>query len=60
MHLLLYSNDGEFSFNRDLVGNDTIPLYTILSHTWEVDAKEVIFEDITKGTSKDKSSSKKI
>jgi len=60
MRLLLRSNTGEFSLTKDLVGDDTIPPYAILSHTWGADANEVTFEDLTNGTSKDKSGYKKI
>jgi hypothetical protein len=41
MRLLLRSDTGEFSLTKDLVGDDTIPLYAILSHTWGADAEEV-------------------
>jgi hypothetical protein len=60
MRLLLRSNTGEFSLTKDLVGNDTIPPYAILSHTWGVDAEEVTFEDMTNGTGKDKPGYEKI
>ena len=60
MRLLLCSDTGEFSFNKDLVGDDTIPPYAILSHTWGADAEEVTFEDITNGTGKDKPGYEKI
>jgi hypothetical protein len=60
MRLLLCSDTGEFSFYKDLVGDDTIPPYAILSHTWGADAEEVTFEDITNGTGKDKPGYEKI
>ena len=60
MRLLLCSDTGEFSFNKYLVGDDTIPPYAILSHTWGADAEEATFEDITNGTGKDKPGYEKI
>jgi len=49
---LLQRNDaGEFSLTRDLVGDDTIPPYAILSHTWDED-EEVTLADILDGTGK--------
>jgi hypothetical protein len=54
-----YSTD-EFSLTKDLVGDDKIPPYTILSHTWGADIEEVTFEDLMNGTSKDKAGYKKI
>jgi len=52
MRLLLCSNNGEISLTKDLVGDDTIPSYAILSHTWGADTEEVTFEDVTNGTGK--------
>ncbi|RFU28189.1 hypothetical protein B7463_g8127, partial [Scytalidium lignicola] len=60
MRLLQRSNTGEFSLTKDLVGDDIIPPYAILSHTWGVDAEEVTFEDLTSGTGKDKLGYEKI
>ena len=60
MRLLLRSNTGEFSLTKDLVGDDTIPPYAILSHTWGADTKEVTFEDLINGTGKDKPGYEKI
>ena len=60
MRLLLRSDTGEFSLTKDLVGNDTIPPYAILSHTWGADADEVTFEDLTNGTGKNKPGYEKI
>ena len=48
------SADATFSLTADLVGEDTIHPYAILSHTWGADAEEVTFEDLTNGTGKDK------
>jgi NACHT domain/Heterokaryon incompatibility protein (HET) len=60
MRLLRRSNTGELSFSKNFVGKDTIPPYAILSHTWGADAEEVTFEDLTKGTGKDKPGYEKI
>lgn len=60
MRLLLLNDSGEINITRDLVGDDTIPPYAILSHTWGADSEEVTFEDITNGTGKDKAGYKKI
>jgi hypothetical protein len=60
MYLLLFNNTGEFSFNKNLVGDDTISLYMILSYTWGADAKEVTFKDITNSIGKDKPNYEKI
>lgn len=60
MRLLLLSETGEFSLTGDLVGDDTIPPYAILSHRWGPDTEEVTFEDITNGTGKDKPGFEKV
>ncbi|KAI9778246.1 MAG: hypothetical protein M1839_008270 [Geoglossum umbratile] len=59
MRLLLRSNTGEFSLTKDLVGNDVIPPYAILSHTWK-EGQEVTFKDLMEGTSKNKTGYDKI
>src|ERR1700733_4048212 len=59
MRLLRRSNTSEFSLTKDLVGDDIIPPYAILSHTWGADT-EVTFEDLTNGTGKDKPGYEKI
>ena len=60
MRLLQISANGDFSLTKDLIGNDTIPPYAILSHTWGADADEVTFEDIKQGTGQNKSGYNKI
>jgi hypothetical protein len=60
MRLLHHSGSGEFSFTKDLVGDDRIPPYAILSHTWGSDTDEVTFEDVTNGTGKHKPGYEKI
>ena len=59
MRLLRRSNTAELGLTNDLVGDDTIPPYAILSHTWEADTEEVTFEDLTNGTGKNKPSYEK-
>jgi len=54
MRLLRCSSSGEFGLTKDLVEDDTIPPYAILSHTWGPDTEEVTFEDMTNGTGKNK------
>jgi hypothetical protein len=60
MRLLQHCDSGEFSFTKDLVGDDKIPPYAILSHTWGSDTDEVTFEDLANGTGKDKAGYEKI
>jgi hypothetical protein len=60
MRLLLRSETGKFSFTKEFAGNDVIPRYAILSHTWGADDEEVTFEDLTKGTGENKHGYKKI
>jgi hypothetical protein len=60
MRLLLRSETGEFSLTEDLVGNDPIPPYAILSHTWLADTEEPTFEDLTNGTGEKKLGYEKI
>lgn len=50
MRLLRRDEDGRFSFTKDLIGDDPIPPYAILSHTWGKDDEEVTFEDMANGT----------
>jgi hypothetical protein len=54
MRLLQRHDTGGFSLTKDLVENDTIPLYAILSHTWD-NGQEVTFEDLEKCTGGGKS-----
>jgi hypothetical protein len=60
MRLLICSETGKFSFTKDLVGDDLIPPYAILSHLWGPDNEEVTFEDITNGTGEKKLGYEKI
>ncbi|KAF2626715.1 beta transducin-like protein HET-E4s [Macroventuria anomochaeta] len=61
MRLLQYREDGELSVTADVVDEDAIPPYAILSHTWsENEAEEVTFEDLAKNASKGKPGYKKI
>jgi hypothetical protein len=54
MRLLQRLDTGAFSLTEDLLGDDTIPLYAILSHTW-VDGQEVTYQDLEAGTGGGKS-----
>jgi ankyrin repeat protein len=58
MRLLQRCDTGELVLTQ--FGDDGIPPYAILSHTWGADAEEVTFEDLTNGTGKDKPGYKKI
>jgi len=60
MRLLLRSETGKFSFTKQLAGDDVIPHYAILSHTWGPDDEEVTFEDLAKGTGENKYGYRKI
>jgi hypothetical protein len=52
MRLLRHCDTGDFSLTQ--FGDEDIPPYAILSHTWGADTEEVTFEDLTNGTGKDK------
>jgi hypothetical protein len=54
MRLLQRHDTGEIRLTGDLVGDDIIPPYAILSHTWVKD-QEVTLQDLEGGTGKDKS-----
>jgi hypothetical protein len=60
MRLLRRCDAGECSLTEHLRGEDTIPPYAILSHTWGADPDEVTFEDMTNATGKDKAGYEKI
>jgi len=53
MRLLERNSAGEFNLTKDFVGDDEVPPYAILSHTWR-DGGEVTFEDLINDTGKDK------
>ncbi|PVH94224.1 HET-domain-containing protein [Periconia macrospinosa] len=59
MRLLRRCDAGEFSLTEDLIGDDSIPPYAILSHTWQ-EGEEVTFKDLTDGTGQDKNGYNKI
>jgi hypothetical protein len=59
MRLLFCSDNGEYGLTKDLVGDDPIPPYAILSHTWN-EGQEVTFEDLMHGTGKSKTGYNKI
>ncbi|KAF2647145.1 HET-domain-containing protein, partial [Lophiostoma macrostomum CBS 122681] len=59
MRLLLRSNTGKFSLTKEFVGDDIIPPYAILSHTWK-EGEEVTFKDLTDGTGQKRAGYEKI
>jgi WD40 repeat protein len=59
MRLLYYTSGGELSWTDDLVGDDNIPPYAILSHTWD-EGQEVTFDDLKKNLGRDKTGYSKI
>ena len=60
MRLLTYSDNGKLSITADLVDEDIMPPYAILSHTWGLEADEVTFNDLASNAGKDKPGYKKI
>jgi hypothetical protein len=60
MRLLQHDEAGNVSLTNDMVGDDPIPPYAILSHTWGPDHEEVTFRDITNYTGEDKAGYGKI
>lgn len=58
MRLLERSDTGAFCLVQ--VNDNDIPPYAILSHTWGATIEEVTFEDVIKGTGKDKPGFQKI
>jgi hypothetical protein len=60
MRLLFRGDNDEYTLTKDLVSNDLIPPYAILSHTWLADAEEPTFKDLTNGTGKNKLGYEKI
>ncbi|KAL1597266.1 hypothetical protein SLS60_008850 [Paraconiothyrium brasiliense] len=59
MRLLQCNDNGEFTFTKDLIGDEVVPPYAILSHTWK-DGEEVTFHELKNGTGKGKTGYKKI
>ena len=59
MRLLERNSAGEFSLTEDIVDDNEIPPYAILSHTWK-EGEEVSFQELIDGTSKGKPSYEKI
>ncbi|EMR91224.1 putative beta transducin-like protein [Botrytis cinerea BcDW1] len=60
MRLLQYSETGRFTLTKDFIGDDQIPPYAILSHTWGPSDEEVTFQDIVNGTGEIKPGYEKI
>src|SRR5438128_1339550 len=60
MRLLKVASTGSFSLTEDLPDNEGLR-YAILSHTWHQDnSKEVTYEDLIKGTYRQRVGYKKI
>jgi len=58
MRLLHANDDGSFSLTS-FTGNN-IPIYAILSHTWEADEHEFVFQDQKDGTGRNKRGYRKV
>ncbi|KAF2260607.1 HET-domain-containing protein [Lojkania enalia] len=59
MRLLEFTSGNSLVLTKDFIGDDKIPPYAILSHTWE-DGQEVDFTDVRGGTGQDKTGYNKI
>jgi hypothetical protein len=59
MRLLARTSTGQFSFTKDHIGDDRIPPYAILSHTWQHD-QEVTNTDVLNDSGKHKAGWDKI
>ncbi len=59
MRLLKCNSAGEFSLTEDIVDDEKIPPYAILSHTWK-EGEEVAFQELIDGTGKVKPGYEKI
>ncbi|KAK7179092.1 hypothetical protein DPSP01_014134 [Paraphaeosphaeria sporulosa] len=53
MRLLKLSGDDEFSFTKNILDENRIPPYAILSHTWQ-EGEEVTFDEFSNESSKSK------
>jgi hypothetical protein len=53
MRLLEINHGYTFSLTKDLIGDDEIPAYAILSHTWQA-GQEVTFDDLINNTGHNK------
>ena len=66
MRLLKRENAGRFGLNTgkfsltEFTGDNNIPKYAILSHTWGADGEEVTFKDLVNGTGRKKAGYKKL
>jgi hypothetical protein len=59
MRLLETNSSGVLSLTKDFIGDDEVPSYAILSHTWQ-EGEEVTFSDLLSGTGDNKSGYAKI
>jgi len=60
MRLLKGSEGSVFCLTKDFVGNDIVPPYAILSHTWGEVEDEVTFNDLQTGAGRSKAGYKNI
>jgi hypothetical protein len=60
MRLLKRAEAGDFNLTKDFVGNDIVPPYAILSHTWGEDEDEVTLKDLETGAGRSKAGYEKI
>jgi uncharacterized protein YegJ (DUF2314 family) len=59
MRILYYTSGSEIRCTKDLVGDNEVPSYTILSYTWD-EGQEVTFDDLVKNSGKGKTGYDKI
>jgi hypothetical protein len=59
MRLLERNSSGQLSFTKDFIGEEEIPPYAILSHTWQ-EGQEVTFDDLRNNNGKNKAGYEKI
>ena len=59
MRLIKRNDNRELSLT-EVFADDDIPKYAILSHRWGLPGDEVMFEDMVKGTGKDKNGYRKV
>ena len=59
MRLLEIQQDGTLSLTEDLLGDDSVPAYAILSHTWQ-EGEEVTFDNLKDKTENNKAGYSKI
>ncbi|KAI8953695.1 hypothetical protein F4801DRAFT_105696 [Xylaria longipes] len=60
MRLLRICDDGSLTLTKEIISDNDIPKYAILSHTWGSEDQEVSFADMVAGKGKDKKGYRKI